>query len=71
MGRTRPVHLGDGDRYVPLSEAVDILGAPSLAALRHRIYRSPDPAREGYEKRGGRWFVLVRTPQDGGKIDVP
>lgn len=64
MGRTKPVHLGDGDRYMPLSEAVEVLGAPSLAALRGRIYRSPNPAQDGFEKRGGRWFVLIRTPKE-------
>lgn len=66
MGRIRPVELGNGDRYVPLSEAVHLLGAPSVAALRNRIYRSPNPAQEGYEKRGGRWFVLVRDPETRG-----
>lgn len=41
-----------------------MLGAPSLAALRNRIYRLPNPAAEGFERRGGRWFVLVRDPND-------
>lgn len=67
MGRTRPVRLNDGDRYVPLAEAMTMLGAPSVAALRNRIYRSPNPALEGFEKRGGRWFVLVSTPTEEGQ----
>lgn len=67
VGQTRPVHLMNGDRYVPLAEAVNMLGAPSIAALRNRIYRSPNPAKEGFEKRGGRWFVLVRTPVEEGE----
>lgn len=67
MSRTKPVHLGNGDRYVPLAQAVEILGAPSIAALRNRIYRSPDPAKDGFEKRGGRWFVLVRTQSEDGE----
>ena len=69
MGRTRPIILGDGERFVPLSDAVDLLGAPSIAALRARIYRaeaSPhtSAAAEGFEKRGGRWFALIGEPKD-------
>lgn len=64
MGRTQPVELGKGDRYVPLADAVHLLGAPSLAALRNRIYRSNNPAQDGFEKRGGRWFVLIRAPRE-------
>lgn len=63
MPRTKPVQLGDGDRYVPLAQAVHVLGAPSVQALRNRIYRLVDPATEGFEKRGGRWFVLIHTPK--------
>lgn len=64
MGRPKPIEIGDGERYVPLTEAVDMLGAPSVAALRNRIYRSPSPENDGFAKRGGRWFVLFKTPKE-------
>lgn len=60
--RPVPVQLGEGERFVPLSDAVAMLGAPSVAALRGRIHRSSNPLRDGFQKRGGRWYVLVRDP---------
>lgn len=71
MGAVRPIVLAEGQQLVPLSQACALLGSPSVAALRARIYRaiaSPDtsPEEHGFQKVGGRWFVLVQRPTADG-----
>lgn len=62
----QPVTLGPDDRLVPLAQACDMLCAPTPAALRARIHRAiaseyTSPEQQGFVKRGGRWYVLVRA----------
>ena len=61
---TRPVVLRPGVRYVPLdAETARLLGAPSASALRARAQRAAragNAEQLGFERRGGRWFVLLQ-----------
>lgn len=73
MGAVRPIVLAEGQQLVPLAQACALLGSPSVAALRARIYRaiaSPDtsPEEQGFQKVGGRWFVLVQRPVPGAAV---
>lgn len=67
MDRPTALPVGDGERYVPLSQAAVLLST-TPTALRARIYRAQSQpggaARLGFVRIGGRWHLLTTTRKE-------